>query len=175
MLLEMGFLYKLRLYMAHPIYAAAAVIASFLMFAGVGSIVSRRWRASPRRVMTVAAAAVVVISLAYVFGLSGWLSLTQRFGVWVRFVVVAATIAPLAAAMGHMFPTALRTISGTSAALVPWAWAVNGFASVSATVAAPLLAMEIGFARLTLAAVACYALAAGLARLLPERPDDLRR
>jgi len=175
MLLEMGLLHKLRLYMAHPIYAAAVVIGSFLLFAGAGSALGPRWRASPGRVITVAGAVVVGVSLVYALFLDAWLSLTQPLGMWVRFAVAAGTIAPVAVAMGHMFPAGLRTLSGGSAALVPWAWAVNGFASVTATVAAPLLAMEIGFARLTLAAVACYALAAGLARLLPGRVGRLNR
>ena len=175
MLLEMGLLHKLRLYMAHPIYAAAVVIGSFLLFAGAGSALGLRWRVSPGRVITVAAAVVVGVSLVYALFLDAWLSLTQPLGIGVRFAVAAVTIAPVAVAMGHMFPAGLRTLSGASAALVPWAWAVNGFASVTATVAAPLLAMEIGFARLTLAAVACYALAAGLARLLPGRIGRLSR
>jgi hypothetical protein len=42
MLLEMGFLQKMILYLAHPIYSAAAVIAAFLVFAGVGSHLSNR-------------------------------------------------------------------------------------------------------------------------------------
>ena len=79
----------------------------------------------------------------------------------------AATIAPLAAAMGHMFPTALRQVSNAFPTLVPWAWAVNGFASVVAVVAAPLLAMSYGFVSLTAAAILCYALAGLLGRALP--------
>ncbi|MDP7162363.1 MAG: hypothetical protein QF792_02580 [Phycisphaerae bacterium] len=50
---------------------------------------------------------------------------------------------------------------------MPWAWAVNGFASVIATVSALLLAMHFGFARLFLVAVDCYVLAGLLAGLLP--------
>ena len=49
MLLEMGMLHKLRLYLAHPIYAAATVIGSFLLFAGAGSAMSIRLSAVPTR------------------------------------------------------------------------------------------------------------------------------
>ena len=42
MLLEIGFLQKLILYLAHPIYSAAVVIASFLVFGGLGSYLSGR-------------------------------------------------------------------------------------------------------------------------------------
>ena len=68
MLLEMCFLQKLILYLAHPIYSAAAVIAAFLVFAGLGSMVSSRLRRGGRAI-AVAAGGIVVVGLAYMFGL----------------------------------------------------------------------------------------------------------
>jgi hypothetical protein len=59
-------------------------------------------------------------------------------------------------------------------ALVPWAWAANGFASVVATAAA-LIAMSIGFTRLALIAAACYVLASALYLLLPGREERERQ
>jgi hypothetical protein len=168
MLLEMGFLQKLVLYLAHPIYSAAVVITGFLVFAGLGSLLSRRWRERPARAASVAGAVVVALSLAYAFGLDAWVGLTQGQPIAVRFAIALATIAPLAVAMGHLFPTALRQVGAAAPRLVPWAWAANGFASVVATVAAPLLAMSYGFSGLTLVAIACYALAALLALALPR-------
>jgi len=167
MLLEMGFLQKLILYLAHPIYSAAVVIASFLVFGGLGSRLSQSWSPGARRVGTYAAGAIVCISIVYVFILDRWLGLTQTQPVAIRFLLAAGTIAPLALAMGHMFPTGLRLVGAAEGALVPWAWAVNGFASVVATVAAPLVAMHVGFSRLTIVAVVCYALAGMLCRALP--------
>ena len=166
MLLEMGFLQRLILYLAHPIYSAAVVISSFLVFAGAGSLLSGRWRRPPRRVASLAGAAVVAIALTYVLLMDAWLALTQSLPVAARFGVAAVTIAPLAVAMGHMLPTGLRLVAETAPTLTPWAWAVNGFASVIATAGATLIAMHFGLARLTLAAVACYALAALTARRL---------
>jgi len=167
MLLEMSFLQRLILYLGHPIYSAAAVISGFLVFAGLGSQVSRYWPAVPRRLGPVAGLAVAVLGLAYLAGMDDWLSLSQAQPVAVRFVVAVLTVAPLAAAMGHMFPTGLRQVSAARPVLVPWAWAANGFASVAATVSAPLLAMHLGFDAVSLIAVGCYVLAGGLCVLLP--------
>jgi hypothetical protein len=100
-------------------------------------------------------------------GLDDWLALTQSWPVWARFGIAAATIAPLAAAMGHMFPTGLRSVRAAGGGLVPWAWAINGFASVSAAIATPLVAMAGGFSAVTLLAMGCYVLAAVLSRRLP--------
>ena len=167
MLLEIGFLQKLILYLAHPVYAAAVAIASFLVFAGLGSIVSRRWPAGARTI-GIAAGAVAVLGVAYALGLDWWLAATQGQALWLRFVLASVTVAPLALAMGHLFPTALRLTGSADAALVPWAWAVNGCASVVAAVAAPLLAMGIGFTRMTFLAVGLYVLAGGTGWLLPD-------
>jgi len=172
MLLEMAFLQKLILYLAHPIYSAAVVIAGFLVFAGAGSEVSRRWPGGGRRVIGCAAGAVVGLAVACVVALDAWLGWTQGSAFGVRVGVALATIAPIAFAMGHLFPTGLRALSSARPGLVPWAWAVNGFASVLASVAAPLVAMEIGFTGLTAVAGACYALAGLVGPRLPSGPEE---
>ena len=159
MLLEMGFIQKLILYLAHPIYSAAVVIAAFLIFGGAGSWASRLWPIAPRRLTAASAGVVAVLGLLYMAMMDGWLDLTQSQAPTVRFIIAGATIAPLAAAMGHVFPAGFRYLGQSGPKLIPWAWAANGFASVVATVAAPLIAMSFGFAVLTVTAVGCYALA----------------
>jgi hypothetical protein len=62
-----------------------------------------------------------------------------------------------------MFPTAIRRLGQATPALVPWCWAINGFASVVATVGASLLAMEIGFRMVACLAAAAYLAAGALA------------
>jgi hypothetical protein len=56
--------------------------------------------------------------------------------------------------------------------LIPWAWAINGCASVISAVLATLLAMEIGFSGVLLLAVLLYGAAA---RLLPPESHALPR
>jgi len=168
MLLEMGLIQKLILCVASPIYSAAAVISGFLIFAGVGSALSGRWRAEPRRVMQIGGACAAAMAVLYLLVLDDYLRLAQPLAMGWRVAMVEAAILPLAVAMGHLFPAGVRQLGTAAPPLVPWAWAVNGFASVAATLAAPLAAMAIGFSRLILIAAACYALAALVARRLPE-------
>ena len=160
MLLEMNFLQRLTLYLADPIYSAAVVIGAFLVFAGVGSQLSRRWRRDAGAVVRRAGLLVAGIAAGYIFVLPRVLSATAHWPMPVRLAVAAALIAPLAMAMGQMFPVALRRLAAGGAALVPWCWAINGFASVVATVAATLLAVEIGFAAVAGIGAAAYVLAA---------------
>jgi hypothetical protein len=169
MLLEMGFLQKMIVYLAHPIYSAATVIAAFLIFAGIGSLLSaRREHGAPAAVRT-AAALVTVMGLGYLLWLDAWLALTQSWALLPRLAMTILTIAPLALAMGHFFPLGLRRVGEVAPALAPWCWAANGFASVLATVSAPLLAMSVGFSKLILVAIVCYLAAGLLFSHLPQR------
>jgi len=72
--------------------------------------------------------------------------------------------------MGMPFPTALKQLHKYSRPLVPWAWGVNGFASVIGAVLGTFLAISLGFTTLTLIALACYLLAAIISRAITEIP-----
>jgi len=159
MFLEMSFLQRLTLYLAQPIYSAAVVIGAFLVFGGIGSHLSGRWRQPPESVIRRAGVVVVGIAVLYVVGLRGLLAVGQSWPVTSRAALAVGLIAPLAVAMGHMFPAALRKLGASEPALVPWCWAVNGFASVVATVGATLLAMEMGFTVVAAAGAGAYLLA----------------
>jgi hypothetical protein len=71
--------------------------------------------------------------------------------------------------MGMPFPLGLGRVARSDPALVPWAWGLNGCASVISAAAATLLAMHLGFAAMVLIAVTLYGLAA-LAFHAPHRP-----
>jgi hypothetical protein len=158
MLLEICFLQKLILYLAHPLYAAAAAIAAFLVCGGLGSL-STAGLPLGRRAIVATSLVVVALAAVAVVGLDRWLALSRGAPLGARLAIAGLTIAPLAFAMGRLFPAGLAAVGRAQPALVPWAWAVNGFASVAATVACPLLAAEFGFRAVLLLAVACYLLA----------------
>jgi hypothetical protein len=66
--------------------------------------------------------------------------------------------------MGIPFPTGLKQLHLRFAQLVPWAWGVNGFASVTGAVLGSFLAISLGFTTVTLLALACYLLAGAIAK-----------
>jgi hypothetical protein len=69
-------------------------------------------------------------------------------------------LGPLAFFMGMPFPLALTWIGEEGPALIPWAWAINGCASVVAAVLAALLAIHFGFTAVIYVALTLYASAA---------------
>jgi hypothetical protein len=73
--------------------------------------------------------------------------------------------------MGIPFPAGLRRLGAESPDLVPWVWAVNGAASVVASVLAALLALSFGFRLVLLVGAACYAGACLMVTYLGSRPS----
>ena len=89
-----------------------------------------------------------------------------------RILLSVALIAPLAFFMGMPFPLGLARVEAADARLVPWAWGINGCASVTGAVLATLLAIHVGFTAVVLAALALYGLAA--AACWPARRAPVR-
>ena len=144
---EIAFIQKFMLFLHHPLLTVAVVLASFLVFAGVGSTLARRHtlRQRYRGGVTVAGAGIVVFGAAYLLGLD---ALFESLGAWsaaAKISMSIALIAPLAFFMGMPFPLALASLGNTSASMIPLAWGVNGCASVVSAILATILAMHFGF------------------------------
>jgi hypothetical protein len=86
-----------------------------------------------------------------------------------RISVALMAIAPLAFCMGLPFPLGLRYAASNAPGFIPWAWGINGFASVISATLATLLAIALGFTAVLLMALVFYVLASILFRYLPSR------
>ena len=73
---------------------------------------------------------------------------------------VTTLIAPLATLMGMPFPRALARLNAVDPSLLPWAWGINGCASVIGAALATLVAIHHGHTVVILSGVALYLLAA---------------
>ncbi len=163
---EMALIQRLVFFLANPIYAVAAVLAGLLLVSGLGSAWAARQLtkgSSVARLACFAAIAVAVTAIAYAFALHAALTPLLGWPLVARMAVALAIMVPLTA-MGVPFPLALRQVGQTRAELLPWAWAINGCASVVAGPLATLLALGAGLPAVLLAASACYVAAALVAR-----------
>src|SRR5690606_6258372 len=147
----------------HPLVAATTGLAGFLLFAGLGSLHAQRWLARLDTDAAIARAtgwAVAAIALGLGWQLLAFAAIFLAGAGWpvaVRALLGLAGIAPLAFAMGLPFPLGLSRVARTSPDWVPWAWALNGFASVVAALAAVLLGMALGLRASLLCGLALYA------------------
>jgi len=160
MFMEIAFMQRLMLFLTYPIYGIAVVLAGLLVFTGIGSYASGRidWPAS--RTIRFAVIGIAVLSILYILALG---PLFNAFMDWpdpAKIALALALLAPLGFCMGVPFPTGLQTLSDRYTPLMPWAWGINGCASVLGPPLATLIAIHFGFRLLVLAALILYALAA---------------
>ena len=143
------------------------MLCAFLVFAALGSWMrgswlaghwqGSRWQAANK--VTLAVIAMGVLTLLYLTILPGLFQALIHLPDAAKIIISVALIAPLATCMGVPFPTAMMRLADTAEEAIPWAWAINGFASVVGAVLATLLAIHMGFAAVILLAVLVYAIA----------------
>ena len=155
MFVEIVFIQRFTLFFGNPVYAAAAVIAILLVFSGIGSYMTSKWKLDARQLKSVAGG-IVVLLLIYALLITPVLRAMVAFPEVIKLGVMILLLAPLAFLMGIPFPTGLRWVSQTHEAHVPWAWGVNGCCSVISTVLATVIAVEWGFVVVTLVAAGAY-------------------
>jgi spermidine synthase len=155
---EIAFIQRFVLILHHPIFAITTVLCTFLLSAGLGSYFSKRW-ASHQLNTSILFWPIAVLSalcITYILGFE-WIShVILQQGDVSRYLLSVLLIAPLGFCMGMPFPLGLMQLSRTMPEMIPWAWAVNGCASVISAILAVIIAMEFGFSGLITAAVLLY-------------------
>ncbi len=158
---EIAAIQQLGLLLGHPVYAVVTVLAAFLVCSGAGSVWSDRFvRPRPAGV-----AGILVLVLAlYAAILPTLVHLLQPAPLLVRGVVAFVLLGPLALVMGMPFPLGIRNVARSDSTGTAWAWASNGFASVTAAPLAALIALELGAVALLVTGGVAYGIAALSAR-----------
>lgn len=156
-LVEIVLVQRLGLFLGRPAYSLSVVLFAILLSSSVGSLVSARWTSagSLSRIAGALCAAIVAYSVA----LPRVLDSTLGAPTYVRVLLSVVAIAPLGFLMGMPFPCGIRRAASESSALVSWAWAVNGGASVFGSTLTVLVSMTYGFTVSFLGGAAAYLLA----------------
>jgi spermidine synthase len=187
--IELASIQRFMLFLGHPVYAITVVLAGFLFFAGLGSgiapiltaclqtLQSRRSAPIPlsaadrifrclARVppLTLAIAGIGTAALTHLVVAEPLFRWLMPLPGEIKVAVTLVLIAPLAFCMGMPFPLALARVAAARSALVPWAWGINGCASVLSAILAVLLAMSLGFNAVVLIAIGLYVVAAATLR-----------
>ena len=175
--IEIASIQRFTLFLAHPLYAIGVVLAGFLVFAGIGSGVAPalEQRLAGERIgaLGVSIAAIVLLATLYILALPPLFGALIALPDLAKIALSLGLIGPLALFMGMPFPLALARLKADAPHLVPWAWAINGCASVLSAILATLLAMTFGTRIVVFIAAALYLIAgASLAhRRAPSAAD----
>jgi hypothetical protein len=160
------------LFLGYPTYSLSVTLFALLLFLGCGSFLSRRWVGREAVVLPVAVGLIAALVLFYTWGLPAIQAPFLASSFPMRAALTIGLIAPLGMVLGVFFPLGMRRAAEIHTDLVPWAWGVNGSASVTGGVLAVVLAMSFGFSRVWTLSVVIYAL--GVTALLLSRPAEIR-
>jgi MFS family permease len=141
LLVEMPLLQQFILFLGQPAYAFALVLFSLLSFSGLGSVLADRL---PVRWLLLL---LVGLVLAYPVVLARIFAACIAWDLLPRLLVAALSLGPLGLLLGLPMPAGLRLLRERATSLIPWAWAVNGCASVIGSVVATLGCVTSGFSR----------------------------
>lgn len=178
--IEMVCIQQFSLFLAHPTSATSVVIASFLIFSGCGSLF---WAARNKKrkqtysvgsegffsqveshkwLLLLVIIGIVICLILYISGLSKVFGECSRWPYPFKVFLTIIVIAPLAFCLGIPFPLGLKSLRQQAEELVPWAYGINGYASVLSSLIATCLAISFGFQTVMLLALLLYLLATGI-------------
>ncbi len=159
MLLEVGLINRMVVFVGTPGATVSVVLASILVSSSIGSRASGMvpWPLHVR--LWAALGGLLVVGLVQAF--AGEAILDPFFGLpmWARALLAALLLSPAGFFMGWFFPRGLGITASRAPSLVPWAIAVNGFASVIGSLSTLILGMALGFRFLYVLALAGYVVA----------------
>jgi hypothetical protein len=173
MLFEISLIQKFVLFLGYPTYSLSVTLCSLLVSLGCGSYLSQRWVGRERTVLPLGVLGVGLLAVFYTVGLPPIQNTMLGAPLLARIALTVTVLFPLGLCMGMFFPLGIRIASAVHEDMVPWAWGINGCASVTAGVGAVVLAMRFGFSTVWLLSLAIYAL--GVAVLLATMPRQSPR
>jgi Na+-transporting methylmalonyl-CoA/oxaloacetate decarboxylase gamma subunit len=171
MLLEVPLIQTLTLLLGYPTYSLSVTLCALLVFSGTGSILSSQYTGSRKRTLLVLISALAAVVLAARAWLPSVVGHFIGYSLPVRIAVTVFVIAPVGLCLGAFMPLGLRAVGSVTKRpreYIAWAWAVNGFFSVLASILSTILAMVFGFKTLFLIALAVYVVAALAFMRLPD-------
>jgi len=152
---------KFILFLGHPVYSLTVVLFSLLTFTGIGSFLSGRFDDSRLQSTLVRVVALLIgMVVLYILLLSPIFYALVQLPRPARIVIAVVLMAPLAILMGMPMPTGIRILRREAPEIIPWAWGINGAASVSGSVAALVIALITGFNQALIVGAVLYVAAA---------------
>ena len=156
MFIEIALIQKSILFLGHPVHAVSAILFSLLVSSGVGSYLSGGLKLKGGKVLIPIIISVCLLAVAYPFLLRQIFLALLGQPLSIRLLALMLVISPLGLVLGMPFPTGIRLLNDLSKELIPWAWAVNGCASVLGSILPVIIALSFGFSSVFLLASATY-------------------
>lgn len=155
-LLEISLIQRFVLFLGYPTYSLTVVMLALLVSTGVGSLATGRIESGFARALPGRLALLVGLVAALLLGAPRVFDALLGAPLALRIAASVALLAPLGLVLGGFFPLGIRLAERANPRLVPWAWAVNGCATVVGTLLAVIAGMTWSFSVVALAALGIY-------------------
>ncbi len=157
--IEITLMQRFAMFLEHPVYSLVVLLASILLFGGIGSAATEKHAAAWRTRAPAVALALVGVLVVYGLAIAPVTRALVGLPLVVKFVIASGAAAAPAFLMGMMFPFGITAVRDRAAQLVPWVWGLNSAFSVVGAVACLYLAMSFGHTVTWFVFVATYGLA----------------
>ncbi len=152
MFIELPLIQKGSLILGHPTYGLTVGLFFLLLSTGLGSLFSKRitgirgWQ-----IVAPVVAGLICATLELIYQPLFEVPFFLRVSIYGGFVALVGL------SLGSFLPWGLSQISANGSENVPWAWAINGGASVLGSVISVGLSMHLGYGQTLFAGLVCYA------------------
>ena len=157
--LEIALMQKLTLLLGQPLYSIVVTLFSILIFTGIGSFLSGPLLRVGPNVARMIPIGIAIVTAGIIMFSDQIVASVIASDLTTRALVAGAMTAPLALLLGMPFAHGIGLLRKLSPGFVPWAWAVNGSASVVGSVFTVIVSMNFGFSAVLIAAIFIYAIA----------------
>lgn len=146
MMVEIPLIQKFILFLGHPIYSLSVVLFSLLIFTGIGSFLTNRFKEeSIKSNLMIILLGIIILLVFYIVFLSKIFISLMGLEISNRILVSVCFICPLALLMGMPFPLGIKLLSKKADTIIPWVWGINGATSVFSSIFAIIVAISYGF------------------------------
>lgn len=155
--LELAWMQPFILFLGHPVHALGVVLFSLLLSSGVGARLTHR--VPPGRALAAVGLSLAVLTglvIAFGLGLGPLFRALMGLPLPARIALAALLLVPAGLVMGRLMPLGLKLVGDREPGALPWAWGVNGAASVLGSALAVALGMNLGSRITQLVALAFY-------------------
>lgn len=156
--IEIPLMQKFILFLDQPTYAFAVVLFTIFVFSGLGSLLSTKLA----KVLPQVIFGLCLLTFLYPLFLPYFFEALLGQTLPVRLLVALGALVPLSFLMGVPFPSGIRILATLSPDSVPWAWGINGCASVVSSILSLMIALAVGFSWVLAVAGITYLVGAGV-------------
>jgi len=155
MFLELYYIKALVLLFGNPVVSLAVVLATVLIFSGIGGFYSERFESEKLGPVLIALVAVLG---GYLFCCDPIIHRLLALSLPLQYLFAVALMLPASLLMGLPFPLGMRCLLAFPEQR-SYAWAVNGCASILTSIISAQIALSVGLTALLLGGILSYLLA----------------